>query len=147
MHIEESGVIGRPVEKVFDYVADPMNLPQWSGAAVEVRDVQHASPGKLGEGDTFTLVHTFVGQRIEEHVEVTAYEPNRYVRYCTGGPMPLEVNYIFEEVPGGGTRLTVSADTQPEGFFNLIGPVFKMAFKRQIGKDLDTLKAILEGRG
>ncbi len=148
MHVEERGVVNRPVEKVFDYVADPVNLPEWSAAAVEVRDIQHTNPGKLGEGDTFTPVHKLLGKRIEEHVEVTAYEPNRHVRnWSTGGPMPLEVNYIFEVLPrGGGTRLTVGADTQSEGFFRLIGPVFRIAFKRQIGKDLDTLKDILEGR-
>jgi len=147
MHVEDSRVINQPVQKVFNYVADPRTLPEWSGAAVEVRDLQYTSPGKLGEGDTFTPVHKFLGQRMEEHVEVTAYEPNRHVRHwSTGGPMPLEINYIFEEVPGGGgsTRFTMSADTQPEGFFKLISPIFKMAFKRQIGKDLDTLKDLLE---
>jgi hypothetical protein len=112
-----------------------------SGPAVEVRDLQQNAPGELGEGDKFTAVHKFLGQRIEEHVEVTAYELNRHVRHwSTGGPMPIEVNYVFEEVPGAGTRLTVSIDNQPEGFFKLIGPVFRRAAKLQIRNDLRTLK-------
>lgn len=100
MHVEESGLIYRPIEAVFDYMADPANLPRWSEAAVEVRDVKQNVPGEPGVGDRFTPVHKFLGQRIEEHVELTAHEPNRLVRlWSTGGPMPIEVRYIFEEVP------------------------------------------------
>ena len=60
--------------------------------------------------------------------------------------MPLEIDYVFEEVPEG-TRLTVSMDTRPAGFFRVIGPVFKVAVKRRLRKDLGTLKGLLEGRG
>ena len=58
--------------------------------------------------------------------------------------MPIEVNYIFEELPGAGTCLTVSMDTQLEGFFKLIGPVFRSARKRTLRNDLQTLKESLE---
>jgi uncharacterized membrane protein len=147
MHVEDSPLINQPVQKVFNYVADTRTLPQWSGPAVEVRDIQQDTLGELGEGDEFTAIHKFLGQRVEEHVEVTAYEPNRHVRHwSTGGPMPIEVNYIFEEVPGAGTRLTVSLDTQPEGFFKLIGPVFRSAVKRTVRNDLQTLKDVLEAQ-
>ena len=30
MHVEESVVINRPPEEVFDYVANRENLPEWS---------------------------------------------------------------------------------------------------------------------
>ena len=59
--------------------------------------------------------------------------------------MPLEINYLFEEV-SGGTRLTVSMDAQPAGFLRLIGPVFGRAVKRQIRNDLKTLKGLLEAQ-
>ncbi len=56
--------------------------------------------------------------------------------------MPLEVRYVFEEVPGG-TRLTVTMDTQPAGFFRTVGPIFVIALKRQIRKDLEILRTLL----
>ena len=147
MHVEDSQLINQPVQNVFNYVADPRTLPQWSGPTVEVRDIQQNAPGALGEGDEFTAVHKFLGQHLEEHSEVTAYEPNRHVRYwSTGGPMPTEINFIFEEVPGAGTRLTMSMDNQPEGFFKLIGPVFRRAVKRTLRNDLQTLKDVLEAQ-
>ena len=144
MHVEDSKVIDRSVRKVFDYVADPANLPEWSGAAVDVRDIQHARPGKLGEGDGCTPVHQFLGRRFEEYVEVTAFETDRRIlQRSTGGPMPLEVSYTFEEVPTG-TRVTIGMNAQPQGFFKIVGPVFKVAVKRQIRNDLRTLKEKLE---
>ncbi len=148
MHVEDSQVINQPVQKVFNYVADTRTLPQWSGPAVEVRDLQPNKAGELlGEGAKFTGVHKFLGKRLEEHTEVTAYEPNRHVRHrSTGGPMPVEINYIFEEVPGAGTRLTVSMDTQPKGFFKLIGPVFRRAVKRTFRNDLQTLEEVLDAQ-
>ncbi len=146
MHVEDSRVFNRPVQEVFDYMADPANLPKWSGPAVEVRGIQHARPGTLGEGDKFTPIHHFLGRRLEEHVEVTAFEPNRRILHrATGGPMPLVVSYIFEEGPRG-TRLTIGMDAEPEGFFKLMGPVFMAAVKRQIRKDLQTLKELLENQ-
>ncbi len=145
--VSESMVIERPPEEVFGYIADPANLPEWSGPAIEVRDIQHASPGTLGEGDTFTPVLQFLGRRIVEHVEVTVFEPNRRILHrATGGPMPLVISYIFEEVPNGGTLLTIGAHAQPEGFFKLVGPVSLAAVRRQIKKYLQNLKELLELR-
>jgi uncharacterized protein YndB with AHSA1/START domain len=39
MHFEDSVVIERPVQKVFDYVSNPVNLPEWQGPPTEIRDL------------------------------------------------------------------------------------------------------------
>ena len=65
MHVEDNRVINQPVQKVFNYLADPRTLPQWSGPAVEVRVLQQNTPGQLGEGDEFTAILKFLGQRVE----------------------------------------------------------------------------------
>ncbi len=62
-----------------------------------MRNLNQNTPGEPGKGDEFTPIHEFVGRRIEKHVEVTAYEANRRVKHwSTGGPMPLEICYVFE---------------------------------------------------
>ena len=38
MRVEESIEIRRPLNEVFDYVANPENLPEWSSLAIEVKD-------------------------------------------------------------------------------------------------------------
>ena len=83
MRVEESIEIYRSVEEVFAYVANPENLPERSGLAIEVKD----APGPLREGDTFTVVAKFLGRRFETPYERTSYEPNRrYTDRATGGP-------------------------------------------------------------
>ena len=144
MHFEDSVLIDQPVEKVFDYIANPQNIPKWSGPPIEVRDVQQSMPGQLKGGDKFTLVARFLGRRFDTPSEVTAYEPNRRLSLALlhGLILPM-VTYILEEVPGG-TRLTQSVEAELGGFFRLVGPLLEGAGKRQAKNDLQTLKNILE---
>lgn len=144
MRFEESVVINQPVEKVFDYVSNPLNLPEWQGPPTEVRDLQQSKPGGLREGDKFVTVLEFLGRQYETPTEVTAYEPYRRLSYRgTGGPVPTEIAFIFEEAPGK-TRFTQSQEVEPGGFFRLAGPLFERAAKVQLRNDLDTLKDLLE---
>jgi uncharacterized protein YndB with AHSA1/START domain len=144
MRVEESVEIHRPPEEVFDYVADPQNLPEWSGI---VQDVRKEAQGQLKEGDRFTTVAKFLGRRFETPFEVTAHQPpRRHSDRSTGGPFPQEYTYTFEETAGGGTRLMQVAEGEPGGFFRLVGPVLEMAGRRQFRADLQTLKDLLEAQ-
>jgi uncharacterized protein YndB with AHSA1/START domain len=144
MHLEYTIVINQPVEKVFDYVSNPANLPEWQGPPTEIRDLQQSTPGELREGDRFTTVLEFLGRRYETPTEVSAYEPNRRLSYRgTGGPVPTEITFIFEEV-AGGTRFTHSQEVEPGGFFGLAESLFEMEAKQQLRNDLQTLQNLLE---
>jgi uncharacterized protein YndB with AHSA1/START domain len=144
MRVEESIKIDRPVEEVFSYVANPENLPEWSGLAIEVKD----APVPLGEGDTFSVVGKFLGRRFETPFELTSYEPNRhYTHRARGGPIPdQDWTYTYEEV-SGGTRLTRTVEGEPGGFFKLAEPLIERALKRQVRTDMETLKDLLEAEG
>jgi uncharacterized protein YndB with AHSA1/START domain len=146
MHLEYTIVINQPVEKVFEYVSDPVSLPEWQGPPTEIRDLQ-TTPAQLREGDRFTTVLQFLGRRYETPTVVSAYEPNRRLSYRgTGGPVPTEITFIFEEVPGG-TRFTHSQEVEPGGFFGLAESLFEIEAKRQLRNDLQTLKDLLEANG
>jgi uncharacterized protein YndB with AHSA1/START domain len=144
MRLEESVEINRPVEEVFSYVANPENLPEWSGLVLEVHKETQGQPE---EGDRFTTVAKFLGRRFETPFERRAYEPNRrYTDRAAGGPIPdQDWTYTFEEV-SGGTRITRAAEGEPGGFFRLAGPLLERAGRRQIRADLGNLKDLLEAR-
>ena len=144
MRVEESIEIRRPLNEVFDYVANPENLPEWSSLAIEVKD----APEPLNEGDTFTTVGKFLGRRFETPFERASYEPNRrYTDRAARGPIPdQEWTYTFEEVSEEATRLTRAAEGEPGGFFKLADPLIERALKRQVRADLETLKDLLEAR-
>jgi uncharacterized membrane protein len=147
MRFEASVEIERPVEKVFGYVTDLENLPEWAGPVVGVRDVQRATPDRLRQGDKFTVVAKFLGRRFETPCEVTDYLSNRQFSFrSTGGPVPQEFTYTFEPTLEG-THLTQSVEAEPGTFFRLTGPLFEAAGRRQINNDLETLKDLLEAQG
>jgi uncharacterized protein YndB with AHSA1/START domain len=143
MRVEESVEIDKPVEEVFAYVADPENLPEWSGLAIEVKD----APRPLREGDTFIVVAKFLGHRFETPYQRVSYEPERrYTDRATGGPVPdQDWTYTFEEVPEG-TQLMRAVEGEPGGFFKLADPLIERAIQRQVRADLETLMDLLEAR-
>ncbi len=99
-------------------------------------------------GERYTVDIAFLGRRWEQSFEVTSYEPpRRYSDRNLGGPFKDEHTYTFDEIEGGGTRLSVTIDMHPGGFFRITGPLLEKVVRRQVGKELGTLKGILEARG
>ena len=144
MHFAYTIVINQLVEKISSYVSNPVNLPEWQGPPTEIRDLQQSTPAQLREGDRFTTVLQFLGRRYETPTELSAYEPNRRLSYWgAGGPVPTQITFIFEEVPGG-TRFTHSQEVEPGSFFGLAASLFEIEAKRQLRNDLETLKDLLE---
>jgi uncharacterized membrane protein len=144
MRVEESIEINKPPEEVFDYVSDVGNFPQWMAHTLEVRKDTAGPPQR---GDRFTVAIKSVGRRFETPYERTSYNPNlRYTDRAVGGPIPNQRwNYTFEEVPGG-TRLSRAVEAESGGILKLLEPLQKRAVKRQLRKDLQSLKDLLEAR-
>ena len=145
MRSEESVEIDRPPEEVFSYVANPENLPEWTNLVLEVRKDAEDQPNAV---DRFSVVAKFLGRRFETPFEVSAHEPPRHHSdRSTGGPFEQEYIYTFEQTGRGGTRLTQVVETEPGGFFKLVGPLLERAGSRQLRTDLSNLKDLLEARG
>jgi uncharacterized membrane protein len=144
MRVEESIEINRPLQEVFNYVSDVGNYPEWMAHALEVRKDTEGPPQ---QSDRFIVAIKSVGRRFETPYERTSYEANRrYTDRAVGGPIPNQRwDYTFEEVPGG-TRLTRAVDAEPAGLLKLLEPLQKRAAERQLRKDLQTLKEVLEAR-
>jgi uncharacterized membrane protein len=142
MRVEESIEINRPLQEVFDYVSDVGNYPEWMAHALEARKDTEGPPQ---QSDRFTLVIKSVGRRFETPYERSSYEANRrYTDRAVGGPVPNQRwNSTFQEVPGG-TRLTRAVEAEPGGLLKVLEPLQKRAAGRQLGKDLKTLKDVLE---
>ena len=144
MRVEESIEINKPLEEVFNYVSDVGNFPEWTAHTLEVRK---DTPGPPQQSDRFTLAIKSVGRRFETPYERTAYEHNRrYTDRAVGGPIPNQQwEYTFEEVPGG-TSLRRAVEAELGGLVRLLEPLQKRVVQRQLRKDLQTLKDVLEAR-
>ena len=144
MRLEESVEINRPLEEVFDYVADVGNYPDWMAHVLEVRT---DTAGPPQQGDSFVVAIKSVGRRFETPYERTLQEADRrYTDRAVGGPIPDQRwHSAFQEVPGG-TRFTRAVEVGSGGLLKLLEPLQKRAAGRQLKKDLQTLKRVVESR-
>ena len=144
MRVEASVEIDRPVDEVFAYVCDVANHPRWMAHVEEVRT--HA-PGPPREGDAFVVAIRSVGRRFETPYERTSYEGGRrFTDRATGGPIPDQRWHSAVEAVPGGTRVTRAVDVDSRGVLKLLEPIQKLSAGRQLRRDLQTLKRLLETR-
>jgi uncharacterized membrane protein len=140
VRIEHSLEIDRPLGEVFAFVADPDNLPRWQSGLIEVRK----EPGEGGVGARHLEVRSILGKRVEQTLEVTAFEPDtRLDLEVVEGPIQVSVQHTFASIDGG-TRITVVGEGDPGPMFILAGPLIGRAVKRQSRADFARLKAVLE---
>ena len=102
--IEKSVTINAPVEKVFNYIADPMTQPEWLTSMIMVNDVS-----KSGVGQHYRWKYKMVGVLLEGETTVTEHIPNkRRVTQTKGGAISTWT-FDFESLDGG-TKLELNIE-------------------------------------
>jgi len=71
MRVEGNIVIDRPLEEVFDFVADERNEPRYNSHMTRAEKI---SPGPIGVGTQFHSVMTGLGGTADMTIEFTAFE-------------------------------------------------------------------------
>ncbi|MFH1859046.1 MAG: SRPBCC family protein [Patescibacteria group bacterium] len=97
--------IKAPVEKVFDYISEPTNLPEIWPSLVEVKDVQ-----KLPSGGTRNRwVYKMAGILLKGTGEDTEYVPNQRLVSKTKGGVESTQTWMFQP-EAGGTKVTFEVE-------------------------------------
>jgi uncharacterized membrane protein len=137
--LEKSVTIKAPVEKVFDYLGDPKNLPEIWPSMIEVRDIQ---PSPVG-GYNFSWTYKMAGMRFEGASETTEYIANQ--RNVTESKKGIQSRFIWTYKPeAGGMKLTVQAQyTVP---VPLLGKLAEAFIIKQNEHESDVLLANLKAR-
>lgn len=103
----KSITIKAPVEKVFDYISEPTNLPEIWPSLVEIKDVQ-----KLPSGGTRNRwVYKMAGIRLEGTSESEDAEciPNQRLVSKTKGSVEGTIIWTFQP-EAGGTKVTFGGE-------------------------------------
>ncbi|HSL83261.1 MAG TPA: SRPBCC family protein [Thermoanaerobaculia bacterium] len=139
--------IARPVEEVFDFVADLRTWPRW---IINFRVPEAESP-RLAMDSTFRIDFNWLGQRAV--IEYRISELDRPYRLTwTEAPAeaaepshPRSITYLFEPT-GGGTRFTSRQEVRPgeAEFFGCDEALFIRTIRRYLDAGLETLKDLLE---
>jgi hypothetical protein len=128
--------IARPVEEVFQYVADPANDVHW---CPKVKSVEPAGDGR------WSVIHKPIPLRPARRLDlrrVSAAPPVWIELLEDDGTDVFRVTYELEVVEGG-TRLRQSSDADL-GAPRLVQPIVRAGVARDIERQLRELKRVLE---
>jgi uncharacterized protein YndB with AHSA1/START domain len=143
VNVQTEVVINRPRAQVADYAANPDNAPRWY---VNIHRSQRLTDGPLGVGSRAAFTARFLGRELNYTYEFVEYVPGeKLVMRTAQGPFPMQTTYTWTD-DGGGTRMILGNSGSPSGFSRLAGLVMAPMMRRENRKDLQRLKAILEGR-
>ena len=146
--VEGAIVIGRPVEEVFDYVADERHEPSFN---TRMSRVELLTPEPIGVGSRFGVEMTMMRRVFDMTVEFTAFERPRLLgstsrslpRGGTGRPVLTAGRLTFEPVPEG-TLLRWSRHVETPGAMRLLVPLVAWMGRRQERRVWGSLKRLLE---
>ena len=99
--------IKAPVEKVYDYISEPTNLPEIWPSLVEIKDVQKLPSG----GTRDRWVYKMAGILLEGTSESEDAEciPNQRIVSKTKGGVESTMTWMFQP-EAGGTKMTLEVE-------------------------------------
>jgi hypothetical protein len=139
--VEGEIVITRPIEEVFDFVADERNEPRYNP---NMRRSEKISEGAIGVGTRFRAEIMSRGRPAEMLIEFTAYDrPRQLASVTTVSTMEIRGALSFEPIPEG-TRMRWSWTLKPRGLLRLMTPIVARIGGRQERDIWTGLKRVLE---
>jgi hypothetical protein len=134
-------VIGRPVDVVFDYVADQSHEPQYNPHIVGAEKIT-ARP--VGKETRFRLAVASMGRTAEMLIEYTGYDRPRLLQSTTT-MRQADIRYTLRFEPAAaGARMRWSGQVRPKGAFRLLGRAITWLGMRQERRVWTSLKRHLE---
>jgi uncharacterized protein YndB with AHSA1/START domain len=142
--IVESVEISRRPEDVFSYVADPSHQPEWIESVVSARPEGDAP---LAAGSR-VLVTRRVGPWELRYTEKMAElsPPKSWANHGAGGiPVVAFASGTVEPLDNGKrSRVTISCEFQGHGIGKLLVPLLARRLAKQLPRDEQKLKELLE---
>jgi uncharacterized protein YndB with AHSA1/START domain len=136
-----STTIGRPVDEVFNFVADMTNEPRWH---TDIVDATQVTEGDVALGTRYRVRFRSSMGPPEGIVEVAEFDPlRRFASRSDLGNMAPTVSHDFEPVDGG-THVTRRVRIEMSGAMRLTAPLMRMMVRRRNLRFIDNLKRELE---
>jgi hypothetical protein len=140
-HVEGEIVIARPVEEVFDFVADESNEPRYNPRMLRAEKL---TPGPIGVGTRFRAEMETMPLPAEMTTEFTGYERPRRIASTTHlSTMEIHGTLTFEPV-SDGTRMRWNWEVEARGPLKLLDPLIARLGQRQERVIWSGLKELLE---
>jgi uncharacterized membrane protein len=144
--IDETVVIARPADEVFDFLMIATNLPRWDSSMLECVQVGGEA---VTVGTRYRGASKILGRRIEWTTEVVEFVPGvRAASQSVEGSLTFTVSYEVSAAPAGTTlRYRLAAESGLGGAFGrAMEPIVQRAQTKVVRANLDTLASLLEQR-
>jgi uncharacterized membrane protein len=140
--ITESVEIARSPEDVFAYLDDLARHPEWQDQLESVRVV---TDGATHVGTRALETRRLGRRRMSSTYEITEHDPPRIFAFrALDGPVRPVGRGTVEPVGEGRSRLSVELDLEGHGFGKLLVPLARRQAAKQVPKDQQRLKELLE---
>jgi uncharacterized protein YndB with AHSA1/START domain len=141
--IEESVVIDKPRQEVFDFFADPDKITLYS-SNVSVYEVTSGGPKDVGR--KARAVVRVAGMKLESTDELVAIEEGRMVKVeSRDAKVPYTLTFTFAD-EGEGTRVTWLQESESlKGVFKLADSIVLRLYSRDVRGNLENAKILMEG--
>jgi carbon monoxide dehydrogenase subunit G len=140
--IHKTVTFDAPVEKVFELVDNPDNIPNYIPNVERVADVKR-SDGRIG--DTFRVIYKVLGISFDEKFTVTGYEPRRKLVSKFDGGMKGTFSWTFEP-QGAQTECSMDIEYQVGG--GILGKaadalVLERTNEKNMDESLENIRRVL----
>lgn len=136
MHLMKKSIeIKAPVERVYEFLTTPSNLPGIWPSMVEVTNVER----RLDGWHRFDWVYKMVGIRFKGHAEPTKVEPNRYVEMKNESGIPSTFRWSYD--PRGATSTLLTLEVEYAIPTPVFGTVAEAIVSKVNERELETLLA------
>ena len=131
---------------VFEFVADPDNLPGWMSGVKEARFGAGSEPGP---GAILVTTCIYRGRTFRNTHEVTEFEPpSRFAFRTVEGPYPIASTFAFRP-DDDGTLISYEHDVIADSpyaklTFTLFWPLTRRMVKKRLAWELDELADLVE---
>jgi hypothetical protein len=137
-------IISRPIEEVFDFVADERNEPRYNPAMLRAEKI---SEGPIGLGTRFQAELNTMGRTMPMAVEFIGFERPRRLASLTRSAMMETVGALTFEPVASGTLMRWEWDVRPHGPLKLMGPLVAIIGRRQERRIWGKLKQLVDSDG
>jgi uncharacterized protein YndB with AHSA1/START domain len=142
VRIEQTFIVARSPEAVFDYLTDPSKVAEWQTAKTSVESLTDGPP-RLGSRMR-ERTKPPGGKEFEQVVEFTEFDrPRRVHTHIVEGPYPIDGTWSFEP-EDAGTRARFVAEGELKGAMRLLGPLAARLIARQFRGYHENLRRKLE---
>jgi hypothetical protein len=138
--VEREVLVKRARADVAAYMFDSKNDAAWTTGIVESRPL---TEGRLRPGSRVERTTKFLGRKFSYVYYVVEADDDRFVEIRVDRPFPMQVRYELQDA-ANGTLARIRARGDAGWFFSLATPLLAMMVRRNIGADLENLRAELE---